>query len=907
MNIKQKLLKFYPLITFAIIIFFASNASAATLNLEPSSGNIIKGCATQIRIRMSTEGQNSNGAQAYVNYTSLGVGGTISITGGGIFSTYGAPPGVPAGTKGIFGYGGVITGSALNFAVVNIKSNINGPLSLTLRFEDGDITSKIAAHPTSENILTSVSNGSYTVVDGYCETKPPYLTNLNPVPDKPNHPVSQNIKFDIKDDDSGLDMSIFTLSVTQNGVEVPKNVIQTACAVDDKCYSIDIDPINDLIPELKVVVNVSARDKANNLMTRTYQFNDLTCAELGCVVGTFETQCGDGIDNDGDGMIDFPEDSGCLSLDDNNEYDPSEFVCPTTTPIYEEPTTPVYEEPTTTPIIEQPEISDEGFSTQNLSFYLANRTVEAFLDATRSVDTLSGVSFTVVADISGVEEPVQSVFLLVDDSEYQLFYDNSLQMYAVDIANFQTAGIKNSALIITYNEEEQQAIPFTISVLPKGEIVGSDSDGKLVAASQSLIILERLVGNQYTAYRNIKSDSLGQYGFVVPNGGYRLIVEADGYRTEQTSGFSVINNIINRNFKLIASINLLDTQIPLSEKVTYVSEVAQEQLSKIVASADDPNVEKTFQSTVAPIALGTASAAIIPAILLSILPYLRFLFLQPILLLGYRRRKKWGVVYNSLTKMPIDLAMVRLINATSGKIVQSRVTDSEGRFAFFVEPGLYRIEASKQGFVFPTKILQEYREDTSYLDLYHGEPVHVDEKDATISANIPMDPVGAEGKTPRRIKINKIFKEIQRFIASLSIAAGLLAVIITPTWWTIALLVSQILLFILFNRLAMPKKPKNWGIVYDKQNKKPINRAVARLFSKQFNKLISTEVTDNKGRYSFMVGPNDYYITFEKVGYEKNTTPPIAIKSKNELVKVDAALDKEKIKTNEQNVIPDHQ
>jgi hypothetical protein len=886
MNIRKKLLKIYPIIIALFVFLCASSAGAASLYLEPSSGNIIKGCQTQIRVRMSTEGQSSNGAQAYVNYSSLGTGGTISITGGGIFSTYGTPPGIPAGTRGIFGYGGIVSGSALNFAVINVKSNINGPLSLTLRFEDGDITSKIAAHPTSENILTSVGSGAYTVIDGYCETRPPYLTNLNPVPDKPNHPVGQNIKFDIKDDESGLDMSTFTLSVKQNGVEVPKNITQTACATEDKCYSIDIDPVNNLIPELKVVVSVSARDKANNLMTRTYQFNDLSCAELGCPVGGVVPQCSDGIDNDQDGRIDFPEDPGCESTEDNNEFDPSEFFCPTTTSIVE------YEEPTTTPIIEQPEISDQAFSTQNMRFFLANRAVEVYLDATRSVDTLVGVSFTVSADISGVAKSVEKVNLLVNDSSYQLFYDNLLQMYAVDLNDLQIAGLRNAALVIEYAEDEQQVVPFTISVLPKGEIIGSDKDGQLVAVPQASIILERLVDNQYTVFRNIKSDSLGQYGFIVPNGAYRLIVESDGYRTEQTNGFSVTNSIINRNFKLITAVSLLDPDVSIGEKATYISDVAQDQFSKLVASANDPKVERAAQTTLAPIALGVASATIIPAILLSLLPYLRFLFLQPILLLGYRRRKKWGVVYNSLTKMPIDLAMVRLINAGTGKIVQSRVTDSEGRFAFFVEPGLYRIEANKQGFVFPTKVLQDYREDTSYLDLYHGEPVHVDEKDAAISANIPMDPIGAEAKTPRRIKINKFFKETQRFIASLSIAAGLLAVIISPTWWTIALLVAQVLLYLLFKRLAMPKKPKNWGIVYDRQDKKPINRAVARLFSKQFNKLISTEVTDNKGRYSFMVGPNEYYITFEKIGYDKNISSPITIKSKNEVVKINAALSK---------------
>jgi len=33
-------------------------------------------------------------------------------------------------------------------------------------------------------------------------------------------------------------------------------------------------------------------------------------------------ECGDGLDNDGDGFIDFPEDSGCDSLDDNDENTP---------------------------------------------------------------------------------------------------------------------------------------------------------------------------------------------------------------------------------------------------------------------------------------------------------------------------------------------------------------------------------------------------------------------------------------------------------------------------------------------------------------------------------------------------------------------------------------------------------
>src|SRR5262249_48508290 len=36
--------------------------------------------------------------------------------------------------------------------------------------------------------------------------------------------------------------------------------------------------------------------------------------------------CGDGMDNDGDGLTDFPADPGCTSADDNDEYNPPECV-----------------------------------------------------------------------------------------------------------------------------------------------------------------------------------------------------------------------------------------------------------------------------------------------------------------------------------------------------------------------------------------------------------------------------------------------------------------------------------------------------------------------------------------------------------------------------------------------------
>ena len=72
--------------------------------------------------------------------------------------------------------------------------------------------------------------------------------------------------------------------------------------------------------------------------------------------------------------------------------------------------------------------------------------------------------------------------------------------------------------------------------------------------------------------------------------------------------------------------------------------------------------------------------------------------LAPNTAIGRRRRKKWGVIYNALTKLPVDLAIVRLMDQ-SGKVIRSVVTDKEGRY-FIVGEGVYRVAVMKNGFVF---------------------------------------------------------------------------------------------------------------------------------------------------------------------------------------------------------------
>lgn len=341
------------------------------------------------------------------------------------------------------------------------------------------------------------------------------------------------------------------------------------------------------------------------------------------------------------------------------------------------------------------------------------------------------------------------------------------------------------------------------------------------------------------------------------------------------------------------------TPIQVAEKVATQSKVVAKQAIKSAQKtaqvarvvADTPEVQTVNKAVVIPTAaaVGVASvstAANVPQILL----YFRFLFTQPFALINRRRRKQWGMVYNAITKMPIDLAVVRLVEVTQNRVMQSKVTDRAGRYQFFAEPGKYKIEVSKNDFNFPPTYLQGKTEDGTIADLYVGTEIVI-EKAGPISFNIPLDPIGVQKTTKQVLK-----EAAKKHLAELLSIAGLLVTgisfIVTPTPVVGAFLVAHVGSFFLFRRLSIGKRPTGWGFVLDASDREPLERAVIRIFDTQYSKLLETQVTDNRGRYGFLVGKNQYYVMAEHPGHKKFVSDPVEIKNEKEggIVGIDISL-----------------
>jgi hypothetical protein len=309
------------------------------------------------------------------------------------------------------------------------------------------------------------------------------------------------------------------------------------------------------------------------------------------------------------------------------------------------------------------------------------------------------------------------------------------------------------------------------------------------------------------------------------------------------------------------------------QDVTYSAKVVREVL-------EDPRVQTT-NAVVAPALLAaavvnTATAASV----FNAFAYLQLLFTQPLLLLGRGKKRKWGVVFNSLSKQPIDLAIVRLIDTVTNFVVQTKVTDNLGRYAFVVKQGAYRLEVTKPGYVFPTAHLKGKTEDAAYPELYQPDVPFQITDTTVIASNIPVDPVVVT-EAPRQVLWRKSLMTLRSGLAFSAVPLSVVVFAVTPRPASAALCLFQIGTYALFRRLARPRHADRWGMVMDTATGKPLAQVVVRVFDAKFNKLLETQVTDRNGKYGFFVRRNVYYVTAERSGYQKYVSAEIDLQNQD--------------------------
>lgn len=376
----------------------------------------------------------------------------------------------------------------------------------------------------------------------------------------------------------------------------------------------------------------------------------------------------------------------------------------------------------------------------------------------------------------------------------------------------------------------------------------------------------------YGSTNPILVGSDGAYSMYVPNGTYQVTASHAGYQEGTSNIITVSNHILAQSLELKPQIAKPVPSTTQETKTTAVSTLA----TGLEAIRTLPVVQVAAEIAVPTTAVLAVTSVIILASSFSLLPYLQYLFTAPFLFFARRKRQAFGTVYNAATKLPIDLAIIRLFSSPEHKLIRTTVTNQKGEYLLSTKVGRYSIEVLKPNYTFPSVILKGKKDDGTFMDIYTGQTITVTDQEATIAANIPLDPASTVGlNTPRHAALIRFLRALQEVIAISGIMSAIIVLAISPAAVTAIMCGVQIIVYILVRRLARVRKPKGWGIVYNNVTKQPVGNTVVRLFEPTYNKLIETVLTDRFGRYAFLVGPSQYYVSYSKPGYIEKLVQPI--------------------------------
>lgn len=237
-----------------------------------------------------------------------------------------------------------------------------------------------------------------------------------------------------------------------------------------------------------------------------------------------------------------------------------------------------------------------------------------------------------------------------------------------------------------------------------------------------------------------------------------------------------------------------------------------------------------------------------------------------------RRRKNWGVVFDAITKQPLDPVVVAIKDAT-GNVIQTSITDMEGRFGFIVPPGMYSIEANKADYAFPSKKFEGLSTDVVYDDVYLGGAFEVSAQGTIVAKNIPLDPVNFNWNEfeKKRMGVGTASlrkQKISGFMFFVGFASSIGAIFLVPN------IINYIVLgmYVVFAILKIFGFPKHSGRIKTRSGK-PFAYGVMRVFSKSLNKEVKKVVLDDVGNYYCLIRNGEYYVTFEARNSDNTYTP----------------------------------
>ncbi len=326
-----------------------------------------------------------------------------------------------------------------------------------------------------------------------------------------------------------------------------------------------------------------------------------------------------------------------------------------------------------------------------------------------------------------------------------------------------------------------------------------------------------------------------------------------------------------------------------AKKTVEETVVVAEKTQKVIQE-NETQTKVALTATVPVVTI--ANPTVLPA--LSNLHVLIYHFFSGVLsLFGIRKKRRpWGIVYDAITKEPIGLAIVRLFDAQTPitkqgvvtgqrKLIETQVTDNEGRFGFLVKSGSYSLEAVKQDYRYPSTLITG-KNDGDFTDCYHNETIAIGE--GAINVSIPLDPINAKEvrqKQPLLVTVKSVMHALALPLLIIGWSISWLTTLFAYSTTNLAM-TGIYLFFAVIHVVLLPKKLRPWGTVFAANSLEPVPLAVISIIDTKFNRVLKSRLTDYSGRFNFLPPAGEYKLNVKKEGFEfPSKTKPTTHKFKN--------------------------
>lgn len=235
-----------------------------------------------------------------------------------------------------------------------------------------------------------------------------------------------------------------------------------------------------------------------------------------------------------------------------------------------------------------------------------------------------------------------------------------------------------------------------------------------------------------------------------------------------------------------------------------------------------------------------------------------------------RKRRPYGVVYDSETKQPLDPVYVTVYDAETNKIIDTKITDINGRYGFLLPVGTYKMSAQKTHYQFPSQKNAHAQSDGVYDDLYFGDVFSITNENSNmaVTLNIPMDKLEADWNQEEKKRMGlfdwftrntKLWSVVSLILFIVGFVFSIFALTVYPNIWNIIVFV----LYVIFTVLQLIGiRPVTTGTVTD-QFGKTLPYSVVRVWNAHLGTQVAQRVTNEKGQYYLLVAKGEYYLTVD--------------------------------------------